>query len=139
MHLLAEFESVVDQWVEEDNNLDIFEMTTNTIDLTMELFNKELLIFKCYQVDIKDFICPIQWWKKHESVSYNWCWCYTNHKDSWILNRNKEALSLVGILASFRRCSLQSKNLNEMIFVNKNQPNDLEISCKTPKPFCSTH
>jgi hypothetical protein len=67
LHLLAEFEkSVVDQRVEEYSNFDIFEMTTSTIDLTMELFNKELLIFKCYLVDIKDFICPIQWWEKHE-------------------------------------------------------------------------
>ncbi len=76
LHLLAEFErSVVDQRVEDDNNLDIFEMTTSTIDLTMKLINKELLIFNCYQVDIKDFKCPLQWWEKHKSVSYNWCWC----------------------------------------------------------------
>lgn len=60
LHLLAEFEkNVVDQKVEEDNNLHIFEMTTNTIDLTMELFSKELIIFKCYQANIKDFKCPI--------------------------------------------------------------------------------
>jgi hypothetical protein len=76
LHHLAEFErNVVDQRVEEDNNLDIFEMTTNTIDLTMELINKELLILKCYQVGIKDFKCPLQWWAKHETVFYDWCWC----------------------------------------------------------------
>jgi hypothetical protein len=35
LHLLAEFErGVVDQRVEEDNNLDIFEMIVNTSELT---------------------------------------------------------------------------------------------------------
>jgi hypothetical protein len=29
-------------------------MTANTSEPTIELFNKELLIFNCYQVDVKD-------------------------------------------------------------------------------------
>jgi hypothetical protein len=62
-------ESVFDQRVEEDNNLDIFETTIGTIDLTMELINIEFLIFKCYQVDIKDFKCPLQWWENHGTAS----------------------------------------------------------------------
>jgi hypothetical protein len=40
-------------------SLDIFEMTTNTSDPTMELVNRELLIFKHYQVDVKDIKCPL--------------------------------------------------------------------------------
>ncbi len=50
MHHLAEFErGNVDQGVEKDINLDIFEMTTNIIEPTMKLINnKALLIFKCY-------------------------------------------------------------------------------------------
>jgi hypothetical protein len=39
---------VVDQRVEDDMNLDIFEMITNTNESTRELVNKELLIFKHY-------------------------------------------------------------------------------------------
>ncbi len=59
MHPLAEFErGVVDQRIEKDNSLDIFEMTTNTIEPTMELMNRELLIFKRYQMDVKDIKCP---------------------------------------------------------------------------------
>jgi hypothetical protein len=27
---------------------------------------KELLIFKRYQLDVKDIKCPLQWWQKHE-------------------------------------------------------------------------
>jgi hypothetical protein len=48
---------VVDQRIEKDNNLNIFEMTTNTIKPTMELINKELLIFRHYQMEVKDIKC----------------------------------------------------------------------------------
>jgi hypothetical protein len=47
---LVEFEGgIVDQRFEEDNNLDIFEMTTSKSEPTMKLINKELLIFKRYE------------------------------------------------------------------------------------------
>jgi hypothetical protein len=60
LHTLVEFErGVVDQRVEKDNSLDIFEMTANTIELTIEMMNKELLIFKHYQMDVKDIKCPL--------------------------------------------------------------------------------
>jgi len=35
---------------------------------TKELVNKELFIFKQYQVDVKEIKCPLQRWKKHESM-----------------------------------------------------------------------
>ncbi len=43
-------------------------MTTNTSVPIMELFNRELLIFKCYQVNVKDIKCPFQWWEKYENM-----------------------------------------------------------------------
>jgi hypothetical protein len=49
LHLLIEFErGVVNQTIENDNNLDIFEMTTNTSEPTTKLINKKLLIFMHY-------------------------------------------------------------------------------------------
>jgi len=55
LHSLAESErGIVDQGVEEDRNLDIFEMTNNITEPTMKLIIKELLIFMRYQVDVKD-------------------------------------------------------------------------------------
>jgi hypothetical protein len=39
--------------------------------------------------------------------------------------------SLVGILTNFRRCHLQTENLEKLIFVNKNWPNDPKIGCKS--------
>ncbi len=57
-HPLAEFErNVVDQRVEKDTNLDIFEMIANTIEPTMELISRELLILKFYQMDVKNIKC----------------------------------------------------------------------------------
>jgi hypothetical protein len=59
---------VVDQKADENMSLDIFDMTTNIIEPSTKLINKELLIFKCYQVDVKDIKCPMQWWEKRENM-----------------------------------------------------------------------
>jgi len=60
LHLLVEFaRDVVDQRVKEDMNLDIFEMATNTSEPTTKLVNRKLLIFKRYQLDVKDIKCPL--------------------------------------------------------------------------------
>jgi len=39
---------------------------------------------------------------------------------------------LDGILISFRRCRLQSENLDKLIFVDKNWPNDPRIDYRSP-------
>jgi hypothetical protein len=52
-------QGVVDQRVEEDMSLDIFEMTTSTSYPTTKLVNRELLIFKHYQMDVEDIKCPL--------------------------------------------------------------------------------
>jgi energy-converting hydrogenase A subunit M len=60
LHPLVEFaRGVVDQRVEEDLNLDIFDMIANTSEPTTKLVNRELLIFKRYQLDVKDIKCPM--------------------------------------------------------------------------------
>jgi hypothetical protein len=61
LHPLVEYErGVVYQRIEEDRSLDIFEMTTNISELTTKLVNKQLLIFKLYQVNVKNIKCPLQ-------------------------------------------------------------------------------
>jgi hypothetical protein len=60
LHPLVEYERGVDQRIEEESSLDIFGMTTNTSESTMELVNRELLIFKFYQMNVKDIKCPLQ-------------------------------------------------------------------------------
>jgi hypothetical protein len=39
------------------------------------LINKELLIFRHYQVDVKDIKCSLQWWEKHESMFPTFGFC----------------------------------------------------------------
>jgi hypothetical protein len=43
-------------------------MTVSTSELVMELVNRELLIFKRFQMDPKEIKWPLQWWQKHESM-----------------------------------------------------------------------
>jgi hypothetical protein len=48
--------------------LDIFEQTASTSELAKELVKRKLLVFKRYQMDVKDIKCPLQWWHKHEAM-----------------------------------------------------------------------
>jgi hypothetical protein len=50
-------------------------MTTGTNEPTIELVKKELLIFRCYQVNIKDIKCPLQLWEKHENMFFTIDFC----------------------------------------------------------------
>jgi hypothetical protein len=58
----------VDQTTNGDFDLDIFEQTSSTSELTLELVRRETLIFKCYQVDSKEIKCLLQWWTKYETM-----------------------------------------------------------------------
>jgi hypothetical protein len=62
--------TIVDERVEEDCNLDIFKMTVSAFKLVIELINREVLMFKHFQVDVKEINCPFQWWEKHESMNF---------------------------------------------------------------------
>jgi hypothetical protein len=44
----------------------------------------------------------------------------------------KRIFSLFGILTNLRRSHLQLENLENIIFVNKNWPNDVKVDCKVP-------
>jgi hypothetical protein len=43
-------------------------MVANANELAKELVNWELLLFHRYQVDAKHIKCPLEWWKKHETM-----------------------------------------------------------------------
>jgi len=61
LHPLAKTnKGIVDLRVRKDKSLDIFEMTINTSEPTTKLINRELLIFRRYQVDVKNIkSCPL--------------------------------------------------------------------------------
>jgi len=54
--------------IDEKNCLDIFEVFVGTNEPTKEVVNKELLMFRRFQEDLKDIQCPLEWWAKHESL-----------------------------------------------------------------------
>jgi hypothetical protein len=74
-------------------------------------------------VDVKDIKCPLYWWEKHESMFF-----IVGSYAKQILRivgskiEIKRIFSLVGILTSYRRCHLQLRNLDKLIFVNKIDP-----------------
>jgi hypothetical protein len=110
LHLLVEYErGVVDQRIEEDNILDNFEMIANTIEPSMNLINRELLIFKHYLVDVENIKCPLQWWEKHENMFPRVGFCAKQILG--ILRSQIEIkriiYSLIRILINFRKCHLQ--------------------------------
>jgi hypothetical protein len=59
LHPLSE-NATIDQAVDEYCYLNIFEMTTSKNELTNELVSKELLIFRRFQVNVKDIKCLFQ-------------------------------------------------------------------------------
>jgi hypothetical protein len=48
--------------------LDIFEQNASTSEPIEKLVKRELLIFRRYQLNVKDIKCPFQWWQKHEAM-----------------------------------------------------------------------
>ncbi len=55
----------IDKGVDENYSLDIFKMTTNINELMKELVNKKLLIFKKFEMNVKDIKCHRQWLEKN--------------------------------------------------------------------------
>lgn len=47
-----------------------FKQTPSTNELMRKLVTKELLIFKCFQVDLKKIEWSLQWWGKQEAMFY---------------------------------------------------------------------
>ncbi len=50
------------------SNLDILKQTPSTNELVTKLVTKELLIFKCDQMDLIEIKCSLQWWGKQENM-----------------------------------------------------------------------
>jgi hypothetical protein len=112
---------VVDERVEEDMNLDIFEMITNTSEPTTELVNRELMIFRHYKLNVEDIRCPLHWWEKHGNMFPIVGFCV--RQILGIIGSQIEIeiiFSLPRILTSIRKCHLQLENLDKLIFVSKN-------------------
>jgi hypothetical protein len=76
----------VDQTTNGDFDPDIFEQTSSTSELTLELIGRETLIFKCYQVDSKEIKCLLQRWTKYKTMFPTIFFGPPNLKDCWVTN-----------------------------------------------------
>jgi hypothetical protein len=63
---MAKFGHVANMQIDEESSLDIFEMSIKSSEPTKEVVNKELLMFKRFQVDVKDIKCPLERWAKYK-------------------------------------------------------------------------
>ncbi len=60
LHPMAKFRPIANMQIDEESNLDIFEMYAKTNEPTKEVVNKELLMFKRFQMDVKDIKCLLK-------------------------------------------------------------------------------
>jgi hypothetical protein len=65
---MAEFGPMANMQIDEESNLNIFEMFVEISEPTKEVVNKELQMFKRFQVNVEDIKCLLKWWEKHESM-----------------------------------------------------------------------
>jgi len=63
LHSLSKIESSFVNKTNENISLDIFEMVTSTNELTKELVNQKLMIFRKFQANEKNIKCPLECWK----------------------------------------------------------------------------
>jgi hypothetical protein len=107
-------------------------MTVNTSEPMAKLVNKELLISRRFQMDPKEIKCPLQRWQKHESI-----FPIVGFLAQQILGIVESQIEtgrifpLDGIFTNLRRCRLQTENLEKLVFVNKNWPNDTKVGWKS--------
>jgi hypothetical protein len=47
--------------VDDDNSLDIFQITRGNTEPTKDLVQRKLLVFQHYQMDVKEINGPLQW------------------------------------------------------------------------------
>ncbi len=87
-------------------------------------------------MDPKDIKCPLQWWGKHETmfpiVGFLACQILGIVRSQI---ETKISFSLMNILTNLRRCCLQSKNLENLIFMSKNWPINPRNGCKPLSNF----
>jgi hypothetical protein len=89
-------------------------MTSNNVKIAKKNITRELLDFIRFHVDVKNIKNPLQWWEKPESRFF--AIGFLAKQILKIVGSQIEIelifFSLVGILTSFRKCSLQFEILD---------------------------
>jgi hypothetical protein len=69
LHPVVGLESeFVEQPIDADCSFDIFEMIEITSEPSKKIVKRKILIFKRYQVNVKEITCPLRWWEKYEML-----------------------------------------------------------------------
>jgi hypothetical protein len=68
LHPMTKSIGCIDQITNENYSLDIFQQIAFTSEPTKELVTEELLIFRHYQMDLKNIKSLFQWWGKYEAM-----------------------------------------------------------------------
>ncbi len=58
----------VEQILDANCNFDNFETIEITSEPSKKIVKRKLLIFKCYQVNVKEITCLLRWWEKYEML-----------------------------------------------------------------------
>ncbi len=60
VYLMAKFGPIANMQIDEESSLNIFETSVKTSEPTKEVVNKELQMFKRFQVDVKNIKCLLK-------------------------------------------------------------------------------
>jgi len=81
------------------------------------------------KVEPKDCENPLHWWEPQES-QYSMIGIFVQQNFNIVGSQieMKRVLTIAGLITSLRQCDLDSKNLDQLILVAKNWPNDSQVS-----------
>ena len=95
------------------------------------LVRGELSLFRRLVIPPSESLDPLAWWRVHENHFPN-----VGHLAKQILGipgsqiETERVFSIAGVLTALRRCRLQVENLDRLVMVVKNWPNDPRLDCK---------
>jgi hypothetical protein len=116
--------------------LGVFGSLAFTKKVAMGLITIELLLFRRTAMPI-DLFSPFIWWAKHEQQFSNLT--YLAQQVMGIVGsqiETKRIFNMVGVITSLKRCQLGIENLDKLVTIMKNWPNDPKFECTSgPKSF----
>ncbi len=116
--------------IDENNNLNIFDIVARTIELVKELVNCSWY-FENIKSMQKTSIGIMEWWRKYiYPCSQMWLFSWTNIRDYKFSSWNWKKYFPLLITNSMQQRYLYSYHLEKLIFVSNNWPNDARVDCR---------
>ena len=111
---------------------DLFGIGVSATEIVLEVVKRELSFFRQLNISIDECSDPLQWWKKNES-KFPTVGFLARQMLEIIRSeiKTKRIFSIAGVLTALRCCQLQFDNLNKLVLVFKNWPNDPRKDCNS--------